>query len=81
MKNLFIGLFIILGLGSCASKKEVKLIPLTSTSKEAIENYRKAVFSANQLEYNEENEYFKKAFDLPPITTSSTIFQSPILAL
>jgi len=64
MKNLFIGLFIILGLGSCASKKEVKLIPLTSTSKEAIENYRKAVFSASQLEYNEENEYFKKAFDL-----------------
>ena len=39
MKNLFIGLFIILGLGSCASKKEVKLIPLTSTSKEAIENF------------------------------------------
>ena len=64
MKNLFIGLFIIFGLGSCASKKEVKLIPLTSTSKEAIENYRKAVFSASQLEYNEENEYFKKAFDL-----------------
>ena len=64
MKNLFIGLFIILGLGSCGSKKEVNLIPLTSTSKEAIENYRKAVFSANQLEYNEENEYFKKAFDL-----------------
>ena len=64
MKNLFIGLFIILRLGSCGSKKEVKLIPLTSTSKEAIENYRKAVFSANQLEYNEENEYFKKALDL-----------------
>ena len=64
MKNLFIGLFIILGLGSCASKKEVKLIPLTSTSKEAIENYRKAVFSASELEYNEENEYFKKALDL-----------------
>ena len=64
MKNLFIGLFIIFGLGSCASKKEVKLIPLTSTSKEAIENYRKAVLSASQLEYNEENEYFKKAFDL-----------------
>jgi len=64
MKNLLIGLFIILGLGSCGSKKEVNLIPLTSTSKEAIENYRKAVFSANQLEYNEENEYFKKALDL-----------------
>ena len=64
MKNLFIGLFIIFGLGSCASKKEVKLIPLTSTSKEAIENYRKAVFSASELEYNEENEYFKKALDL-----------------
>ena len=64
MKNLFIGLFIILGLGSCGSKKEVNLIPLTSTSKEAIENYRKAVFSANQLEYYEENQYFKKAFDL-----------------
>ena len=64
MKNLFIGLFIIFGLGSCASKKEVKLIPLTSTSKEAIENYRKAVLSASQLEYNEENQYFKKAFDL-----------------
>ena len=66
MKNLFIGLFIILGLGSCGSKKEVNLIPLTSTSKEAIENYRKAVFSANQLEYNEENEYFKKALELDP---------------
>jgi len=64
MKNLFIGLFIILGLGSCGSKKEVKLIPLTSTSKEAIENYRKAVFSASQMEYDEENQYFKKAFDL-----------------
>ena len=64
MKNLFIGLFIILGLGSCGSKKEVNLIPLTSTSKEAIENYRKAVFSANQLEYSEENEYFKKALEL-----------------
>ena len=64
MKNLFIGLFIILGLGSCGSKKEVNLIPLTSTSKEAIENYRKAVFSASQMEYNEENQYFKKAFDL-----------------
>jgi len=64
MKNLFIGLFIILGLGSCASKKEVKLIPLTSTSKEAIENYRKAVFSASQMEYDEEVEYFKKALEL-----------------
>ena len=64
MKNLFIGLFIIFGLVSCASKKEVKLIPLTSTSKEAIENYRKAIFSASQMEYNEENQYFKKAFDL-----------------
>ena len=64
MKNLFIGLFIILGLGSCGSKKEVKLIPLTSTSKEAIENYRKAVFSASEMEYDEENQYFKKALEL-----------------
>ena len=64
MKNPLIIFCFALVLLSCADKKEAKRIPLTSTSKEAIENYNQGIFRHEQLENDEANAYFKKAFEL-----------------
>ncbi len=61
--TLFIFCFVTMLL-SCSEKKEAKRIPLTSTSKEAIENYNQGVFRDEQLENDESNASFKKAFEL-----------------
>ncbi|MEI8097934.1 MAG: hypothetical protein WCG74_03820 [Sediminibacterium sp.] len=60
---LFIFCFVTMLL-SCSEKKEAKRIPLTSTSKEAIENYNQGVFRDEQLESDEASSYFKKALEL-----------------
>ena len=60
---LFIFCFVLM-LFSCAEKKEAKRIPLTSTSKEAIENYNQGIFRHEQLENDEANVYYKKAYEL-----------------
>jgi len=61
--TLFIFCFVTMFL-SCSEKKEAKRIPLTSTSKEAIENYNQGVFRDEQLENDESTASFKKAFEL-----------------
>ncbi len=64
MKNILICSAIILSLFSCATKKEAKKIPLTTTSKEAAENFNQGVFRQEQMENDEANTLFKKALEL-----------------
>ena len=64
MKNILICSAIILSLFSCATKKEAKKIPLTTTSKEAAENFNQGVFRQEQMENDEGNALFKKALEL-----------------
>ena len=64
MKNILICSAIILSLFSCATKKETKRIPLTTTSKEAAEYFNQGVFRQEQLENDEGNALFKKALEL-----------------
>ena len=64
MKNPLLIFCFALMFFSCAEKKEAKRIPLTSNSKEAIENYNQGVFREEQLENDESNANFKKAFEL-----------------
>ena len=64
MKNILICSAIILSLFSCATKKETKRIPLTTTSKEAAENFNQGVFRQEQMENDEANTLFKKALEL-----------------
>jgi len=64
MKNILICSAIILSLFSCATKKETKRIPLTTTSKEAAESFNQGVFRQEQMENDEGNALFKKALEL-----------------
>ena len=64
MKNILSILIISITLLSCEEKKEAKRIPLTSSSKEAVENFNQGEFRQEQLEDNEANAHYKKAFEL-----------------
>ena len=64
MKNIVSIIALSMVLFSCTEKKVAKLIPLTTTSKEAIENYNQGEYRREQLEGLESNSYFKKAFEL-----------------
>ena len=64
MKKILFILTLSLVLFSCAEKKVAKRIPLTTSSKEALDNYNQGVFRDEQLENDESNSYFKKAFEL-----------------
>ena len=64
MKNILICSAIILSLFSCATKKEAKRIPLTTTSKEAAESFNQGVFRQEQMENDEADDLFKKALEL-----------------
>ena len=59
MKKILFILTLSLVLFSCAEKKVAKRIPLTTSSKEALDNYNQGVFRDEQLENDESNSYFK----------------------
>lgn len=64
MKKLLFILSISLVLFSCTEKKVAKRIILTTTSKEAAENYQEGMFRLDQMEYYEAQVNFKKALEL-----------------
>ena len=60
MKNILICSAIILSLFSCATKKEAKRIPLTTTSKEAAENFSQGLCIGIILGVEDNAHYDKK---------------------
>lgn len=63
MKNFFLLISISLVVFSCSEEKEVKFIPLTSESAEAIQSFKEGIYRFEQNELVESREAFKKALE------------------